>query len=337
MRRRHAFTLIELLVVVAVVGLLAALLLPAVQSAREAARRAQCLNNLKQLGIALSNYHSRYNAIVPGAIHDRGRVPAGSLSGQQMTPWAVMLLAELEQQAVLNSFNFELGSYGPIALKMPGFSANSTVMATKLGVYQCPTDRSSACRFTGAYPGEPVTGVAMSRGNYAANWGNTTWLQTDVGQGGEGVFLDSPFGNADDLSFTSLIDGLSTTVFISEMLQGSEGDARGLPWLAIPCSNTYMCIFTPNSDVDKLGMSKHGDIMMTGDLCISEPGRKLPCQAGDPVSGAWFNASRSRHPGGVHSLMGDGSTRFIKETIAPRVWDAIHSIRGGEIVDAGAL
>jgi len=336
-RGRHAFTLIELLVVIAIIGLLIALLLPAVQAARESSRRAQCLNNLKQLGIALNSYHDKFNVVVPACIADNKPLPVTSIAGQQWTPWTVMLMAELEQQVVTNAFNFDLGSYGPIALKMPGFSANSTVMTTKLSVYQCPSDRSLTCRFTGAYPGPPITGVAMSRGNYAANKGNTTWMQTDVPGNSNGVYRDSPFPNTGNLPFAALTDGVSSTVFVSEMLQGSDGDVRGLPWLTIPGANMYMSSFLPNNDTDILGLSKNGDVMMPGDLCVNEPGRNLPCKTGDLLNGAWINGARSRHPGGVNVLLGDGSARFVKDSINPRVWTGIHSIHSGEVIDANAL
>jgi len=335
MRRRRGFTMIELLTAAAVVGLLIALLLPALQSAREAARRAHCASNLRQLGIALHGYHARYNALTPGAVHDRGRVPAGSLSGQQMTPWSVLLMAEVERADVAHAFNFDLGSFGPIALGMPGFAANSTVMGTKLALYQCPGDRSLPCRFDGAYPGGPVAGVAMSRGNYAANWGNTTWAQADLGPGGR--FLESPFGKADDLNFAAISDGLGSTVLVAETLQGSGRDVRGLPWLALPGANVYMCLFPPNAGADSLGLSRDGDVLMSAEVCVSEPGRGLACRGGDPADGAWFNGSRSRHPGGVHALFGDGSARFVRDAVDLRVWRAVHSIRGGEVAGLDGL
>ncbi|WP_422931878.1 DUF1559 domain-containing protein [Singulisphaera sp. PoT] len=332
MRGRRGFTLIELLVVVAIIGLLVALLLPAVQSAREAARRTQCIAQLRQIGIALHGYHTRFNTIVPGCIHDSRPRPVSSISGQQMTPWTVMLAADFEQQVLANAFNFDLGSFGPMALHLPGFSANSTAMATKLGVYQCPSDRSLTCQFAG-YPGPPIAGVPLTRGNYAANWGNTTWSQADVAGAPDGAYRLSPFGVVENLTFASIADGLSNTVFVAEILQGSGGDVRGLPWFFLPGANTYMSRFLPNAATDLLGQPGKGDVLMMGDLCVDEPGRDLPCSAGaDIASSAWYNGSRSRHPGGINALLGDGSARFLKSSITPQAWLGLHSIRSGEVL-----
>src|SRR5215471_10258257 len=128
---RRAFTLIELLVAIAIIGLLIALLLPAVQAAREAARRMQCVKNMKQLGLAIHNYHSIHNAIVPGRIWKplpNGNFPT-TFSGTPDTPWSVLILPQLEQQTLYDAFNFSLGTEGPSpatpATRAAGFFANT--------------------------------------------------------------------------------------------------------------------------------------------------------------------------------------------------------------------
>src|SRR6202034_3121573 len=130
--RSLGFTLIELMVVIAIIGLLIGLVLPAVQASREAARRAQCESNLKQIGIALSNYNDVHQVIVPGRIFaiDVGPAPASGcnglmLSGCQDTPWFVLMLPQLEQQTLYNHFNFALGTEGPAFLGYPGYFANT--------------------------------------------------------------------------------------------------------------------------------------------------------------------------------------------------------------------
>jgi prepilin-type N-terminal cleavage/methylation domain-containing protein len=329
--QRRAFTLIELLVVIAIIGILIALLLPAVQAARESARRVQCMNNLKQVGIALHQYHGIHNVIVPGITSTSLAVRADTVQGLQYTPWPVMLLPGLEQTAIANSFNFDLGSYGPPALGLPGFSANSSLMGSKLNVFQCPSDRETICRLIG-YPGKAVVGIELSRGNYAANWGNTVWLQTNVPVIPAVEYRASPFGAVNNRSFAAVSDGLSSTVFVSEILKGRDNDVRGLPWLVIPAANTYMCTLNPNSNLDNIFENNGGDKLMSEDLCVSET--DVPCSIGDSNGSTLYNGSRSLHPGGVHSLLGDGSVRFSKNIINPQVWAAIHSIAGGEVVGA---
>src|SRR5262249_51930143 len=133
--RRTGFTLIELLVVIAIIGVLVALLLPAVQAAREAARRMQCTNNLKQVGLALHNYHDIHNSLPPGRIASAG-CPRGFLTGCQNTPWFTQLLPQLEQQPLYDASNFQLGAEGPFGPLPLGIVANSTVGATKIALFQ---------------------------------------------------------------------------------------------------------------------------------------------------------------------------------------------------------
>jgi prepilin-type N-terminal cleavage/methylation domain-containing protein/prepilin-type processing-associated H-X9-DG protein len=337
----RAFTLIELLVVIAIIALLVSLLLPAVQSAREAARRAQCVNNLKQIGIALHGYHDVFDAVVPGRIWRFTTMPPftappSPLEGgdHQDTPWLPMLLSFLEQQPLSNSFNFDLGSYGTNNL---GFFANTTVTATTLNVLQCPTDgASSPFRFPASFLDGTLSSPAQARGNYAVNWGNNMYGQlTGMRVDGQGDYLRSPFGHAPGLTFASVTDGLSQTVFLAELLQGNSGDVRGLVWSSLPGASNYVSGLPPNG-TKHLWLSDGGDVLPSM-LCVNEPSRKLPC-VGDPEKAAFrdYAGARSRHPGGVNALLGDGSVRFIKDTINPAVWVALHSIAGREVVGADA-
>src|SRR5262249_26050995 len=165
--RRRGFTLIELLVVIAIIAVLIALLLPAVQAAREAARRIQCVNNMKQLGLAVHNYHDVNGGLPPGRIWSNSGFPT-IFSGQQNTTWFCLMLPMFEQGTLANAFNYTLGAEGPSAPGVPFFGviANSTVGATKLGVFQCPSDRQMTFIINPAYAAAPYSTFVFTKGNY---------------------------------------------------------------------------------------------------------------------------------------------------------------------------
>lgn len=184
MSKRHCgFTLIELLVVIAIISLLIALLLPAVQAAREAGRRAQCTNNLKQLGLGLANYESANEWLPLGMVYAVNGVsgmpgaicmsPGGA--NCQNTPWFVLMLPYLEQAPLYNAFNTSIGIEGPALL---GFVINSTVMTSKIASFQCPSDNIQAfsmaavSKATGGFV--PAYPWMLSKGNYGVNW--ETWI-----------------------------------------------------------------------------------------------------------------------------------------------------------------
>jgi len=337
--RNSGFTLIELLVVIAIIGLLVGLVLPAVQSSREAARRAQCQNNLKQIGIALNNYNDLHQVIVPGRIFkiDVGPPPASGcnglmLSGCQDTPWFVMMLPQLEQQAIYNHFNFALGTEGPVSLGFPGFFANTTVFGMKIGLYQCPSDRIETFQFQTDFQSGIFSGPTLTKGNYAVSWGNTEWDQLDLTDPPV-TNLTSPFGHT-NRTVSMVTDGLSNTAFLAEIRQGSVNDIRGVIWTSVPGAGSYMTRFAPNGRHDVYLKDPMGvDELPDPTLCVPETG--LPCIS-FATQGATFAGSRSQHPGGVHALQGDGAVRFIKGTIDPMIWIALNSINGGEAVDSHA-
>src|SRR5258705_381631 len=157
---RRAFTLIELLVVIAIIAVLIALLLPAVQAAREAARRIQCTNNMKQLGLAIHNYHDIHLALPPGRIwaptNAAGTNFPTIFAGAQNTTWFNLMLPMFEQGTLANAFNFSLGAEGGLAGPAAGLFGNSTVAATKLAVFQCPSDRAIIFNINPAYGGPAI-------------------------------------------------------------------------------------------------------------------------------------------------------------------------------------
>jgi prepilin-type N-terminal cleavage/methylation domain-containing protein/prepilin-type processing-associated H-X9-DG protein len=334
---RRAFTLIELLVVIAIIGVLIALLLPAVQAARESARRMQCTNNLKQFGIALHNYHSQFNSLPPGRIWGPrpGKPPTdfpGIFAGAQNTTWFELLLPLIEQGSMANAFNFTLGAEGwsgPGLAAADGFFANSTVSATKIAIFQCPSDRELKFQITPAYVGGALSGPILTKGNYAVSWGNTNWRQNAIGTF---PYLPSAFGHNGKISFATIRDGLSNTVFAAEVKQGARFDVRGLMWSSIPGGGSFMTRFTPNHFDDYIGQ-KTADFLNSTNFCVSEPVELLPCTGGAGDNQA-FAGARGRHPGGINVLFGDGSVKFIKDTINAPTWRAINSIRSGEAISA---
>ena len=340
-RSGRAFTLIELLVVVLIVAILLALLLPAVQSAREAAKRARCSNNLKQVGLAIHGYQAAFDVIVPGRIVVICNAPGTPLIADtgrpedQATPWTVLLLPFLEQRSLADAYNYDLGSIG---LDGRGLAFNSTVTSTSMGVYQCPSDDARAFAVPDVLPGSRTSPLEQARGNFGVNWGNNVYGQL-VGFRMDGLYnwRPSPFGQAGNVRFAAVSDGLDNTVFASELLQGRASDMRGAIWLSYPGSNSYMSSFPPNGLKNRV-MSYERDVLHHPSVCLDEPVRRLPCE-GDP-EGILFrsvNAARSRHPGGVHALLGGGGVRFVKDSINLDVWDALHSIAGGEAIPADAF
>jgi prepilin-type N-terminal cleavage/methylation domain-containing protein/prepilin-type processing-associated H-X9-DG protein len=347
--RRRGFTLIELLVVIAIIAVLIALLLPAVQSAREAARRAQCINNAKQVGLAIHNYESANNCVVPGNIAGEGQkmMPAaGSCSRNifsdcQNSPWFTLLLSQIEQGTLYNALNFTLGMEGPLVPFPLGYFANSSIAITKVATFQCPSDRNQLFQITPLYAGGVLSGPLLTKGNYAVSFGNTFWGQDqgsspfpmkDPVTGLVPVFLKSAFGHY-NVRFADVTDGLSNTVFLAEVLQGDQFDVRGLLWSSIPGGGSFFSRMPPNNPIDYYQTGLVGDFLNQVIFCVSNPGQDLPCTGGSGDKGAYAGA-RSRHPGGINALMGDGSVRFVKNSVNMPTWIGLNTMSGGEVISA---
>jgi prepilin-type N-terminal cleavage/methylation domain-containing protein/prepilin-type processing-associated H-X9-DG protein len=367
--RSKGFTLIELLVVIAIIAVLIALLLPAVQSAREAARRIQCTNNLKQLGLALANYESANNCYPSADIFGTTNGLCSGFgfgNGCQNTPWFVLMLPYIEQSSLYNAFNASIGVEG---VNFLGYLTNSTVETTRIASFQCPSDNQQTFSIAvlAALAGLSGPNWQISKGNYGVNWGNC-----DYGQGASNSFfprslyLQSPFGinsNATGpqlIRVASVTDGLSNTHFCSEILQGAPDDLRGTIWGDNPGAGSYETRFTPNGYQDYVPLfqpwasaipasSLVGDNMdnlptfvgsspgtsppTPGSLCDSQPVQQLACY-NQGQQGGEFTGSRSRHPSGVNSLFGDGSVHFMKNSISPMTWVQLGSISAGEVISS---
>jgi len=324
--RRHSrgFTLIELLVVIAIIGVLVALLLPAVQSAREAARRSQCSNNLKQLGIALLTYETAVGALPPPLL--RGSRCSAPVAGYTVlnTTGFTLILNQLEQSAMYNAYNFSLPSSisNPNSLTMVGNDlANTTVTTSLVGIFACPSDDppSVLVRTTPAND-YYLTNGAM-RSNYVFCTGRTTDYSCEQSPPANAEL--SAFFNGRATRLSEIRDGQSNTAFISEARQEKQSSVYGPYWAAglhtavhglvyppIPATYPDYPYFLPNKPYTK-----------------STPTEKRQY--------AW--ALGSRHPGGLHMLFGDGSVHFLKDGINPSVWWAIQTIKGGEVFSSTDL
>ncbi|QDV39148.1 DUF1559 family PulG-like putative transporter [Tautonia plasticadhaerens] len=298
MRRTcRGFTLIELLVVIAIIGVLIALLLPAVQSAREAARRAQCTNNLKQIGLALHNYHDTW-----------GRFPMGSVqvatpNGAYRRPFLASLLPFLEQRNLFESYNYDL-SFQRVE--------NETTRASIVSVFSCPSDEQQVFTNNGG-------SVDDVKGSYGVNWGQDTY--------GNQV-LPAPFGLNYGATFAEIRDGTTQTFLIAELIQAphppgqpvSVIDRRGRIWSDQPSSHQISTRLGPNSPAGDYG------------ACWDRPDIGAPCIRNVGQGQAHHIASRGQHPGGVNLLLADGSVRFIKDAIDLATWRALSSRAGGEVI-----
>ncbi len=318
--RGSAFTLVELLAVIAIIGLLIALLLPAVQAAREAARRAQCRNNLRQIGLALYGYHDAWQSFPPAYLARPG-------TGVELGPgwaWGTLILPYLEQKPLYDSANFAF-SYGtPVladAADFAGLFANVTARRTGLSVFLCPSGGGGA----GPVDLGPGSGtIDGSAGQYIASAG---WIDSSVSPiRGTGVFYPNS-----RVSVADIRDGTGTTLMVGERSRnladatwsGIYG-SRSMPgplctkpgWPVRSCVAMMFLI---------AGRSGPASDVISG----STPGVGTPNAPGGGADGF-----ASLHPGGCEFLLGDGSVRFLKGTIAPPVFQALASRAGDDVVGA---
>lgn len=357
--KRRGFTLIELLVVIAIIAILIALLLPAVQQAREAARRTQCRNHLKQLGLALHNYESTFT--VYPMTTAQNYLP----NTQGFSPQA-RILPYLDQAVLQNKLDFSQPAFtGPFNSLTPNplFAA---AFATPLAVLLCPSD-PAATQNTGA------GGAVYAGTNYMVSYGSGTGTNYDLRWKTDGIVYENSNARIRDVT-----DGTSNTVYMSETVRSSGADvtlaagtlpkfpyqltmngssglsanlqpvpglaATGGAWSAYMNSNGV--IANPNLSAVWPTMTNwrgaasaalrgrgtswaHSGAISTLTNGYSTPNSRIP----DVVTHfTGFFAPRSYHVGGAHALLGDGSVRFLSDSIDASLHRALHSCNGGEVV-----
>jgi prepilin-type N-terminal cleavage/methylation domain-containing protein/prepilin-type processing-associated H-X9-DG protein len=325
--RRSGFTLIELLVVIAIIAVLIALLLPAVQAAREAARRSSCVNNLKQMGLALMNYESTWSALPPSCTLSQ-TVNSNS--------WSVhaRILPYMEQGSMYNAINFLID-----------YTTQTTIASTKVASYLCPSEINTQLT--------TINGLTYAPSSYAASSG--TWFIWDPNSNSTG---DGTFQINKSTTLASITDGLSNTIGTAEMKtawnilrNGGNPNTLNAPppttpaqlialggsfvastshtqWVnGIILQTGMTMVFTPNTPVPYVNGGVNYDINFTTDILGTTEVNMTYCGI----------TSRSYHPGGVNVQMMDGSVRFIKSTINQVPWRALGTRAGGEIISADAF
>ncbi len=304
------FTLVELLVVIAIIGILVSLLLPAVQSAREAARRMQCSNNQKQWGLAMLNYEVAHGVLNYPNSRQGGTSSCGSVVGQRVS-WPPFLWPYIEQQNLTDKYDFNLPFHHPYG--QPQGTGNEPWVKIQVPAYFCPSDRKGMWI-------SPADDHNRSRGNYVLNWGAADFCQNTTTYPN---YKPSPFGPNRSATVQEVRDGMSNTMLMSELLQSTvdaDFDFRGdILNDDISCAQ-FMTINTPNTSVP--------DQNVCVDLL-----RPAPCTTAGPK----IVAARSNHTGGVLAVMGDGSVHFVSDAIDLTTWQSLGSMNGGEVISGDAL
>jgi len=345
MRSRRAFTLIELLVVIAIIAVLIALLLPAVQAAREAARRSQCVNNMKQMGLAMMNYESANNGFPPAKLYSAGTTTTsndpGGLGLVLNTTAFTMILGSMEQAAMLNAYNFSVPSCNSInsgANMTPvggptAYLANTTVTSSKIATYLCPSDITPTPYNNAGNTPSPYPGNNAQRCDYllpCARYYETYNARYVAANFNGRPPQEAIFSGTDwSSSIASVKDGMSNTCLILESRIEKTSTAYGGYWGQGLWTSTHAIVYDSNPgngasySVAWTGTMPNGSATLAQVPLASNPGH---------LGYAW--SIGSLHSGGINVTMGDGSVRFIKTSINPTSWFALQTAHNGEVVSS---
>jgi prepilin-type N-terminal cleavage/methylation domain-containing protein/prepilin-type processing-associated H-X9-DG protein len=339
----RGFTLIELLVVIAIIAILIALLLPAVQSARAAARRISCVNNLKQIGLGLANYESALGVYPPSYVGNPKAAgsayevsyPDGNMNTVPGFAWGMLILPQLEQAPLYASFNTNLVCWAP---------DNTTSARTKLSVFLCPSCRGpgdgfNLHRYANGDSNSPNDGgefspaITFAHSHYVTNaginqpWGRPAAYSIDFDKpepiaGGLSHIIDGPFYRNSRTTVARVSDGLSNTVFVGER----TSRLADCSWVGVvPFASVYPkpgWPSDPNSGGDLVGAHSGPDVHDHPQVIIHAPNHPF----------GHTDEMYSDDGDGGNVLMGDGSVRFIKKTIYPYTWVALSTRDQGEVI-----
>lgn len=331
-RPRRAFSLVELLVVITIIGMLMSILLPAVQAARESARRIQCANHLKQLDLALHNYSAQYNCF-PGL----GASTNLSFSVQ------ARLLPYVEQGNLQNIIDFTQPLYLGSSHAQTLNPAQATAAMTRVGILRCPSDAAADTYVVSS-------SETLAGGNYMICGGSGVDTNYDFRYPTDGLFY---YGSA--LRFRDIKDGASNTIVFSESLLGTRSNQSSPP---IPPRGSDRLMGSlggsPNSGAPGLSGINNPDLATYAAAATTWSGNRgfgwivgkplavafnAYLSPNDPIPdmqsmGIGFFAARSAHPNGVNVGMGDGSVRFVNDSVQPAIWRALATRAGGEVVES---